>query len=162
MGLFSRKTELPAVSENGLSPDFGEPYDGHTRAPGGECLDASRDPWNRDEYAKAQRLVERALKAGLEDYDRSVAYDLLGQIHLANGRLGAAVAEFLKCLSCPTKSRDHTWSAGFRLMLIYQEAGRHEDVVKIGRLVEATGVDHALTGHGVKRLRKLARSHGVV
>src|SRR5688572_2527909 len=124
MRFFWQKTRLPIVSEEELSPVFGEPYDGPTRGPGGEFLDAAREPWNRDEYARARRLVDKALKVGLEDYDRSVAYDLLGQIHLSVGRLEPAVAHFFKCITAAARSRDSAWSSGFRLMLIYQEAPR--------------------------------------
>ena len=83
-------------------------------------------------------MINLAISAGLEGYDKSTAHCLRGQIYIQQGNLLSAIDDFLECLAIPDRAIDQTWQAVKRLEHIYSEAGRLSETEKLGKFARQT------------------------
>ena len=122
---FHNQNSLPSVTEEHFHRNFADPVS-PTPGDGGKKFDEFIPAWNNGDYEAASKLLNEAIKLGLEDPDKSSAYSYLGQIYIKQGQLEKAVSSLLMCLKTRVRPSVITWETAMRLYYIYSEVGDSE------------------------------------
>jgi hypothetical protein len=150
---------LPPIAATELPSEFSPPDE---VAAGGDLLQKAVEAWHDADWDRADALFTQALEAGLRPALASQAHERLGEICLRRGELAAGVEQLLRCLSMRPISATVAWNAAVRLQVVYDHAGRRNEVARLRQVVTAARSRGAVPSSDAEAgLRDLVRRAGL-
>lgn len=150
---------LPPIAATELPSEFSPPDEA---AAGGDLFEKAVDAWHDADWDRADTLFTQALEAGLTPVLASQAHERLGEICLRRGELAAGVEQLVRCLAMRPISATVAWNAAVRLQVVYDHAGRRDEVARLRQVVTAArSRGAALSSEAEASLQDLVRRAGL-